>query len=339
MKRTQRIKADFRKTIDSIKAFIKTPLNAAAHLIPIAMTLTALVGFVVALVRFATKGGFVNQVNLVKELGAQAGAQAGFTLGTVNIMFKRMVPIVVCSLLLLEIVVLVLSYFKTESKTKAIIATCCLGSGILLCLVHWYGFHLHYSYAPNKMPGYALINVLVVLAILGVLAVITFLILMLISQQRRDWLRTLMALVVSFGFFPLLLLFIENAVPLAVGILYVAIALIITVAVVMFAFFGFAFGSPSDTEGNSSTKTAKPKDEAAVQPPKDKNCAYIQDYNVWGGFKLYKVRGILHDYIAQDNGVASREVCSLDMLRNGTFKIYDAKSGRRITEAEIPWQR
>ena len=72
---------------------------------------------------------------------------------------------------------------------------------------------------------------------------------------------------------------------------------------------------------------------------REKDCAYIPNFNKTSGLKLYKVKGFTHDYIENDNGVASSEICDLDSFRKGKFKIYESKTMREIKENEIPWRK
>ena len=69
-----------------------------------------------------------------------------------------------------------------------------------------------------------------------------------------------------------------------------------------------------------------------------KNCVYITDYNRILGIKLYKVHGVLHDYIEVYNGVGRSEVCSLDDFESGRFHIYEKETGREIMPTEIRWR-
>ena len=45
------------------------------------------------------------------------------------------------------------------------------------------------------------------------------------------------------------------------------------------------------------------------------------------------------DYIELYTSVATRRICSIRALEKGEYHIYDKKSGREITSAEIPWKK
>ena len=59
-------------------------------------------------------------------------------------------------------------------------------------------------------------------------------------------------------------------------------------------------------------------------------CAYVLGFNRTLGFKLWKVHGILHDYIAGDNGAGTREIGSLEMFEKGKYHIYESESEKRL---------
>ena len=72
---------------------------------------------------------------------------------------------------------------------------------------------------------------------------------------------------------------------------------------------------------------------------KRENCAYITDLNCIGGIKLYKTHGVMNDYIMLDNGVVTRNICRLSEFEIGEFHIYDRRTGREVTCAEIEWEK
>ena len=71
----------------------------------------------------------------------------------------------------------------------------------------------------------------------------------------------------------------------------------------------------------------------------EETCAYVPYFNRTLGFKLWKVHGMMHDYIASDNGMITREICSLEWFEKGKFHIYESESGREIKSSEIPWMK
>ena len=59
-----------------------------------------------------------------------------------------------------------------------------------------------------------------------------------------------------------------------------------------------------------------------------------------GGSCLHKVKSSWgEDYIELYTSVATRRICSIRALEKGEYHIYDKKSGREITSAEIPWKK
>lgn len=73
----------------------------------------------------------------------------------------------------------------------------------------------------------------------------------------------------------------------------------------------------------------------------EETCAYVPYFNRTLGFKLWKVHGMTHDYIASANGFRfiTREVCDLEMFEKGKFHIYESESGKEIKSNQIPWMK
>ena len=67
------------------------------------------------------------------------------------------------------------------------------------------------------------------------------------------------------------------------------------------------------------------------------NCKYI--YLGILGFKIYRVHGLMGDYVVRDKGVACGRICYIYDLRKGRFHIYDKSTGEKIKEGDIPWRK
>lgn len=48
---------------------------------------------------------------------------------------------------------------------------------------------------------------------------------------------------------------------------------------------------------------------------------------------------MMHDYIASDNGLIIREICSLEMFEKVKFHIYESESGKGIKSSQISWMK
>ena len=101
------------------------------------------------------------------------------------------------------------------------------------------------------------------------------------------------------------------------------------------------YGDATNKNNESATHKSNlvEKEKTKPEPPKSENCAYITDFNKFAGIKLYKVHGVMHDYIATDNGLVDRELCSLSDYEKGKFHIYEEKTKREIKSEEIPWKK
>jgi hypothetical protein len=158
---------------------------------------------------------------------------------------------------------------------------------------------------------------------------------------------------------PLLLLILENLIPLIVAIV---IGIIAVVIIGMSLSDDGKSGEGEKESGGSldNSQTTKPK---SGKQPIIKNsytresgekkvntgilselvientCAYVPDLNGFLGFKLFKVHGWTEDYIESYNGVATRRICNLEQFQKGKFHIYESKSGREVKDSDIPWRK
>ena len=66
---------------------------------------------------------------------------------------------------------------------------------------------------------------------------------------------------------------------------------------------------------------------------------YVTDLNDIGGYELYRVHGMLKDYIVRYNDVAEGKICTVEEFQSGKVHIYDKATGREISGAEIPWKK
>ena len=184
----------------------------------------------IAIIKFAISGGFAEQITALKA-DIFKGISNGFTLGTVSVLTSGAISDIIAILLLIEVLVLVISYYQTESKAKAIIASICLGSGLVLFGVA--GFVLAVGYGVinvseqmetkvakllevfDSMQTAALVNWIV--AAIGVVILVVFFVLLLLSKHKWMIKNSIIAILFCI-IVPLFLLLVENIIPLIVGI-------------------------------------------------------------------------------------------------------------------------
>ncbi len=155
-----------------------------------------------------------------------------------------------------------------------------------------------------------------------------------VREDGQFWLIT--CLITTAGI-PLLISILENILGLTgFGIILALIAAV---------FWVFSHGESETNVSSSTASSAKSsgcsgssriyaKSRPSSQKPK--NTEYVD--RGFLGCKVYRVHGMVHDYIEYDNGVGTREICSLDDFRKGKFHIIDKATKRTIQEHEIPWK-
>lgn len=367
-----KVKSISERAVYSVKTFKDEPISNLAYLLVIAMALTAIISGVVSYIMFAAQGGYSQQIELLKNSGLD-GISAGFTNGTVELITSGITSKIMCGLVFAEFVVMMISYFKNSSKVKRIIMIVdlvfCAIVIALATVVFWIAVgelviteQDAYKYF-GEFDGMTinLRAILITYLVVATISLITYLVLVFTTRECR-WMMGYTALALLFVNIavPLFFLVLENIIPLVTG----AVALVV-IGVVIFLVFKIGLsGSTGEGSSVSSSPTASHSSSSgsgwfSSEPEKKVNtgnlsergeqkrknkelvieatCAYVPDLNKFLGFKLWKVHGFTHDYIASDNHLTIREICSLDMFEKGKFHIYESETGREIKSSEIPW--
>lgn len=349
----------------SIQTFTSNPLNNGGFLIPVAIGVLAVLSGIVNYIRFIVTGGYTNQVRLTKEVGLFSGYEDKFTTGTTGMITAGIIGKIVLGLLCLEMIFIMIGYFRDKRKVKrmAMIITVAVFVVQMVVFCITFGVWFKSLALEENIAAYGIIpllkvtegkfrNLFIVYGIVLAVAFVSFCVLLLISDQCRWMLGyTTLAMVVAKIIVPLVFLFLQNVIPLVTGV--VALVLMAVAVVVGAIVFLGILSSGADNAGASqsvgkvekkdntksyASEKKEIKNMSEDQTKKD-NCAYITDLNAILGIKLYKVHGMVHDYIALDNMVVTREVCSIEALEKGRFHIYDQRTGREVHSSEIPWQK
>lgn len=262
------------ETKNSLKNFKSQTLSSLAQLIPIGMVLVSIVGFIIGIIKFVLSGGFSNQISLLNG-DLFGGFSKGFTYGTVGILISGIVPKIISVFILLELVVLLVLYYKTENKIKKIIVSICLGliviffNGILLILgminiskpAQVKIMEMLIVFEGIKLSGGS--NGLVLMGIIFIIAFIVFLVLIFISEYKWVIKKSMLALLLSYIVFPLALLLVENIIPIIIGI--IVFLMIIGVAIIIFKSNGVSgirdYSNSGENSSKSHYKENKPKKE------------------------------------------------------------------------------
>ena len=167
---------------------------------------------------------------------------------------------------------------------------------------------------------------------------------LLAREYEEGVLLTLFCAAMNYIAIPLIILFLENIIPLLI-LIVVGIIIIIGLVIGLGESGGSSAGESSvsrteSREPSSSRNTTSKKAEPERTQERKANSSYIENYNEVGGICLHKVKSSWReDYIELYTSVATRCICSIKALEKGEYHIYDKKSGREITSAEIPWKK
>ncbi len=303
-----KIKEFFRKNVEattaSIKFFNEQPLNSLGQIIPVGMVVASMVGFIVAIIKFIIAGGFSNQITSLKG-DFFGGISEGFTSGTASVLTSGIVSTIISILLFAELLVLIISYYKTENKAKKIVASICLGIGTVLFGVA--GFILAVGFGVinlseqmeikivemltvfDGMQTSTIVNGLKITAIIGVVALIVFVILMLVSEHKWMIKNTAIALLLSYVILPLVLLLVENIIPMIVGVVAIVVigGAIFLGGKIFLSGSGESSGSSSvggsvGTSSSTSRTESKPKEKYQQKKEYDLNTTFWRDKGGYG---------------------------------------------------------
>ena len=362
------IKAIPRNAKESIKSFRDNPINGLGSIIPMLIGLVSLITGVIAYIKFITSGGYSLQLEMIKQNGFK-GIRDSFTTGTTSMMISGVIGKVLLALFLAEFILILINYFKNrEIGMRIAMIIDLIVAGIVIALPNitddmFINVGLRVFSEEQILQIYKGLEEKagIIVIIYGGIAIATliFLLVFIIDTAGCKEMVVYMgyALACAYIIFPLFFLFLQNVIPLVSGVVG-GVALVVIGALFIFGFKilvssngeGGAISSSSESSSgggswSSSYKEKKVNTECGENKRKkgelviEETCAYVPDLNSFLGFKLCKVHGITHDYVAIDNIATTREICSLELLEKGKFHIYESESGREVKSSEIPWMK
>lgn len=247
MKLLKFIKKQKSKTINSINTLKQNPLDSLGQIIPVLLTLTSFIGLITAYIIFIVKGGYSHQVELLKTNGIN-GLEEAFTFGTVSLIVKGVVPIIIGMLSLCEFIVVLIKLFTAEHKILKIFAVIFLAISStatisILILLIMYKNEIAIDFISWKTT-----HIIILTAVISSSAL---LILLLFSQTRWMIGYTALSLLISFIISPLILLLLENIILIVIS----AVLVLIISGVIKFII---------SFTGDASYNTSQPQREKPV---------------------------------------------------------------------------
>lgn len=108
----------YQKTKASIKEFTTNPIGNLSFLVPVIMVLASFVSGIVTYIKFIVDGGYVTQINYVKKDGFLESIEDRFTKGTTSAINDGIVSKIILVLVIAEIILMIISYFRESGKVK-----------------------------------------------------------------------------------------------------------------------------------------------------------------------------------------------------------------------------
>lgn len=225
---------------DSIKDFKQDPIENLAFLVPVGIGLNALINGIIAYILFISRGGYTAQIQAVKEYGIFQSYEGKYTTGTTGMIIGGVAGKILIALLLVEFILLMFTYFKNTGIAKKIIMIIDLGvTGVRLIislisyLCAMQGSNMDGVILPFGGNSLSVQKIIMINAIVTLCTIAIFFILILTTKACRWMLGySAIALLMALALIPLIVLILENIIPIATGILAFIIVGIIVVAVI-----------------------------------------------------------------------------------------------------------
>ena len=336
------------RIIYSIKNFNENRLENVSTLMPVVMVAMSIVLYITQYIVFIVKGGYKEQVNLLKENGVDGIMQA-FSLGDFGTTVENIDTLLLnCILLVGVCLVMYMIIVKQETKKRNILIVDIIILAVLGCCYFLFDLVNGRKIRLSQEQEEAFIKFIftnniegipILFIVFGILFIISVGVLLYFAlrSEYRDILKMLcVASVLSYAGIPLFFLLLKNIIPLLSGIVALVLIYLLCALVMKMIVSGLSSENGSCSQGGtygSNDNYEKRKQVKPLDIRKPDNNMYV----VPSGVMLHKVRGSMHDYIERSTSLSSSEVCSLADLQKGKFLIYDSK-GRRLGENDIPWK-
>ena len=334
---------------EALQDFRENPMEGLIFLLPVVILGISIVSGIVGYVSFITHKGYKNQFAVIKA----EGIMKSFTKGTSTFGIKGPIGTTIIILLIIQVIVMLIAYFINSDDNTAMI-TDIAGIVVLIggiCLTQWQEYNWGTSFIRGIISFIGKYKELdidqveeIVLGGMGiaVLALVIGFGVLLAREYEEGVLLTLFCAAMNYIAIPLIILFLENIIPL---LILIVVGIIIVIGLVT----GLGGSGEGSSAGESSMSRTESRELSSsrnttskkTEPEKmQENSSYIENYNENGEIHLYKVKSSWgEDYIELDNSVVTRRICSIKALEKGEHHIYDKKSGREINSAEIPWKK
>lgn len=235
----QKVRGLISRTGESIKGFSSDPINNLGFLIPMAICLTSIVTGIVTYIMFIVNGGYSSQVGSIKENGLD-GISEGFTSGTTGMMVSGIVDKILLALVVAELIVMLINYFKNRGKGMRIAMIVDLVvMGVVIALstvVFWIAvgelvFSEEQLYqALGKFEGVTinLRAILIAYVAVTLVSAICFIVFTLITAECR-WMvgYTALSLVFANIVMPLFFLILQNIIPIIGWLLVIVVGILV----------------------------------------------------------------------------------------------------------------
>lgn len=293
--------------------FIKeNPIEGTAKYLPILICVFSTLLTIISLILFTTSGGFSHQSIQVNQNFNYEGA---------NLPATKFATILVDLLYLANIIVILIHYYQTQTKSKRIVVVGLFVIGVIAKI-------LFYLCLFEGKPNYVVWAVLAILFFIGIF-----------SYETNEMTKHMMiSYIVVKIVLPVILFVVENIGAVVGNILY-----IIFLIIILWGLIHIFIGGKSN-----AVESASMSNFASNQQTESRT--KVHDYNrkeekvriipVNPSLKIYKRVGIAgYQYVEIINYVGVPcELCSVYDIKEGKAKIINEKTNKEISLSDIPWE-
>lgn len=245
----------YKQIKEKIINFTTDPIGVLAFLTPLVIVLISFISGIVAYIRFIVSGGYITQIDYVKEEGFFGNIEDRFLKGTTGDINSGIIGKIILILVLIELILLIVSYFRDRGMVRKIVMivdliliivqgvlTIKVFFKLILAAIHSIDAFEIEMYKFEGITSKPVIDVFVYVVI-SIIAIGLFVIMLLTSKQVGELFRHTikMGCVVYIGI-PLGFVVLQNIITIFASVIGIGLC-----GVIIFILFSIFFG---ETSGN-----------------------------------------------------------------------------------------
>lgn len=304
-----KIKEKLKESICFIK---ENPVEGLAAYLPIFTCALSVILTLISLIMFTTSGGFSHQTIQFNQSFSHDGT---------NLPATKFATTLVDLLYLANIIVIIICYYQTQTKSKQILVIGLFIIGVLAKIL----FYLRFF---NGRPNYVVWAVLAILFFIGIF-----------TDETNEMTKHMMiSYIVVKIVLPVILFVVENIGAVVGNILYVVIFGVV-LWILIHIFLSADFSSSNSTPSSSTFDKGHVSNESKKEQKKDDKDE-VRIIEIDPTLKVIIVKNFLGFYFVRTKNFMGiqRELCPLKGMEKGKVKLIWQDSKKEIPLSRIPYE-